>query len=211
MIEDVPVVPLLAVCHFALLGITRVIEAAVVGLPRNAGRACAFDGVGQQLLVGGLDDVQRAHLGAALGGAVSGVLAVERCLPPVERHRPVFGKLVGVHQHFIFAVHAFADVEDGLVLLAFTAGVKIILAAHLRLAQVAVFEQLLDAVVQLFAAGQLVEDAACVGQLRRHPLLRLGTATILQPAVRINNFAAEVIVGYGLLLGCGWLGNSHRR
>ena len=169
VIEDVPVVHLLAFCHLALLGITRVIEAAVIGLPRDAGRARAFDGVGQQLVRGGLDDVQRAHLGAALGGAVRDILAVVRGLPPVERHRAVLGKLVGVHQHFVFAVHAFADVENRLVLLAFTAGVEVILAAHLRLAQVADFEQLLDAVVQLVAAGQLVEDAARVGQLRRRP------------------------------------------
>ena len=202
MIEDVPVVHLLAFGNLALLGIARVVEAAVIGLPRDAGGARAFDGVGQQLVGGGLDDVQRAHLGAAFGGAVRDILAVVRCLPPVERNRSILGKLVDVHQHFVLAVHVFADVEDGLVLLAFAAGVEVILAANLRLAQVADFEQLLDAVVQLVAAGQLVEDAARVGQLRRHPLLRLGTASILQPAVRVDNLVAEVVVGDRLL---AWL------
>ena len=70
-----------------------------------------------------------------------------RWLPPVEGHRPALRKRVDIHQHFVFAVHVFADVEDGLVLLAFTASVKIIVAAHLGLAQIADFDQLLNAVV----------------------------------------------------------------
>ena len=86
---------------------------------------------GSSLLRRGLDDVQRAHLGAALGSAVSDVLAVVRRLPPVERDRAVLGKLVGIDQHFVFAVDAFADVEHRLVLLAFAAGVEVVLAANL--------------------------------------------------------------------------------
>ena len=62
----------------------------------------------------------------------------------------------------------------------------------------------------LFAAGQLVENAARVGQLFGDPLLRLRTASILQPAVRVDNLVAEVIVGDRLLLGRGRLGNVHR-
>ena len=65
--------------------------------------------------------------------------------------------------------------------------------------------------MQLVATGQLVENAAGVRQLLGDPLLRLRTASILQPAVWIGNLVAEVIVGDGLLLGCGRLWNGHRR
>ena len=211
VIEDVPVVHLLALCHLALLGITRVIESAVIGLPGYAGRARAFDGVGQKLLRGGLNDMQRAHLRATLGCAIRDILAIVRCLPPIERHRPILGKLIGVHQHFVSAVHSFTNEEHRLVLFAFTPGVEVILAAHLRLAQIADFEQLLDAVMQLIATGQLVENAARINQLLGDPLLRFRIASIFQPAVGVDNLVAEVIVGDGLLLGSGRLWNGHRR
>ncbi len=210
VIEDVPVVHLLAFGHVALLRIARVVEAAVVRLPRDAGRTRAFNDVGQQLAGRGLDDVQRAHLGATLRRSVRDILSVVRHTPPVERRGAVLGKLIGVHQHFVLAIYAFAHVEHGLVLLAVAAGVEVIIAADLRLAEVANLQQLLDAIMQLLAAGQLVEDAARVRQLSGDPLLCLGRAAILQPAVGIDNLLAKVVVGHGLLLGFGWLRDVHR-
>ena len=211
VIEDVPVIHLLAVCNIALLRIARVIETAIIGLPRYAGGARALDGIGQQLAGASLDDAQRAHLGAAFGRAVSDKLSIVRWLPPIQRHRSSYGKRVDIQEHFVFAVDVFTNVEDGLVLLALAAGVEVILAADFRSAEIADLDELLNAVVQLVAAGQLVEDAARIGQLRQHPLLRFGSTSILQPAVRINNLVAEVIIGDGLLFGRGGLGNVHRR
>lgn len=210
MIEDVPVVHLLTGRDFARLGIARVVEAAVVGLPGNAGCPRASDGVGQQLARRGLDDLQRAHLGATLRRSVGDILAVVRNVPPVESDRAVLGKLVDVEQRHVGAVHAFADVEHSLVLLAVATGVEVVVAADLSLEQAADFEQVLDAVMQLIAAGKLVENAARVGEQRGDLLLGLGALAIFEPAIRVDNLAAEVFVGDRLLRGCRRLGKGHR-
>ena len=65
--------------------------------------------------------------------------------------------------------------------------------------------------MQLVAAWQLIENATRVGQLIGDPLLRFGSAAIFQPAIRVDNLVAEVVVGDGLLFGGGRLGNIHRR
>ncbi len=166
---------------------------------------------GSSLRRGGFDHVQRAHLRAALRGAVGDELAIVRGVPPVERDGAVFGKLVRIDQNFVVAVNALANVEHRLVLLAVATRVEVIVAADLGVAQIADLEQLLHAVVQLVAAGQLVENAARVGQLLGDPLLRLGSAAVFQPAVRVDNLVAEVVVGDRLLFGCGRFGNIHCR
>jgi hypothetical protein len=103
-----------------------------------------------------------------------------------------------------------ARVQHRLILFAIASSVKVIVVADLRVAKVADLQQLPHALVQLPAARQLVENAARVRQLYGNPMLRLGSAAVFQPTVRIDDLLPEVIVGDGLLLSRGRLRDIHR-
>ena len=206
VIEHVPVVHLLPGSNFARLGIAGVIETAIITFPGQAGGTRTLDDVGQQLVRGGFDDPQRTDFGSSRGGSVGNVLPVVRRYPPIERDGAVLGKRVHIDQNFIVAVDAFADVQHRLVLRALTAGVEVIVAADLGTTEVADLQQLIEPLVELLAARQVVENAARVRQLLGDPLLGGGTVAVFQPAIVVDDFVRVVIIGDGLLLGCGRLG-----
>ncbi len=228
VIENVAVVHLLAVGNVAFLGITGVIEAGVVGKPGDAAGAGALDGVGELVAGFGFDDMEGAHFRAAGRGAVGEILSVLGRLEPVEGDGAVGGELVDVEQDAIFGVGfcfgaAFSDVKHGLVLHAFAAGVEIIFAADLWLADAADAEEFGEALVNGVAAGEGIEESVGISHLLGHPLLSVGTGAILEPAVVVDDLHSverlleRTLLRLGHLRGRGSLhiiaseGRSHQK
>src|SRR5579863_4111026 len=132
VIEDVAVVHFLAGGDVSFFRIAGVVEAGVVEPPGDAGGAGALDGVGKNSAGFGFDDVQRAHLGTAGRQAIGDVLSVFAGLVPVERDGAIGGEQVGVKQDAVGTVEPISHIEDGLVLHALAARIKIMSAGDLR-------------------------------------------------------------------------------
>ncbi len=210
VIENVTVVHLLAVGHFAFFRIARVIEAGVVELPCDGSGTGALDGVGKNGAGFGFDDVQRAHFGAAGRGAVGDILSGLAGIVPVERDGAVGRKFVGIDQHAVGPVETVAYIKDWLVLHPLALGVEIVVAGDRRRRDVADREQVGQTFVDGLASREAIENAARVSHLLLDPLLRLRIFSVLQPAIIVENFRPVIHVDDRLLVSHGRSGGSRR-
>ncbi len=153
--------------------------------------------------------MKRAQFRAAFGDAIGYVLSLVRRLPPVERDRAVDRELVDVNQDLVAAADALTNVQHRLVLLAFATRVEVNVASHGSLAEGADLEKTLEACGKRVAVGQLVEDAARVGELFGNPALRRRRVPVLEPLIGVDDQLAEVLVGDRMLLRVRRFKNRH--
>ena len=187
VIEHMPVVHLLSLRHVTFLRIARVIKTRVVEHPCDAARTRPLDRIGQRAARPGFDNVQRAHLRSARRSSVRQISSILRRLIPIQRDGSVRGKLVRIHQHPIFSIHAFPHIEHRLVLHSLAPHIKIIFPANLRLREAANAQQFSQPLMNRLPSRQRIKYRSRIRHLLRHPLLRVRILPILQPPVVINN------------------------
>ena len=123
---------------------------------------------------------------------------------------PSADELVCVEQHPIFAFHAFAHVEHRLVLHAFAPRIEVIMDQRSAAGNVADGQQLLEALLDLFAAGQRIEHAARVGEFFADPSLGLWTLGVFEPAIVVDDLMTVQRLLDRSDLCLGWRGGSGR-
>src|ERR1039458_7826097 len=187
VVENLDVVNLFSIRHLAFLGIASVVEGGAVLHPGHAGEACALDGIGQQFTGRAFDDMERALFRSAGRRPISNVLSVFRRIPPVEGNGPVGRELVDVEEHAVVIVQSLAHIKDGLVLVAFAAGMEIVLTPQLRNSDGPNLKQLREARIDLVAPGQRVENGARVAEFLIDVALGVGIIRILEIAVGIDD------------------------
>ena len=190
MIENLDVVNLFTIGHFAFLGMSSVIETGAIFHPSNAGKARAFDGLGQNFAGRSFDEVKRALFRSAGGSAIGHIFSVFSRKPPVERDGSVGGQFVNVNQNLIVTFQFLAHIENGLVLVALAPGMEIIFAAHLRSADGAYLKQLRQARISFLASGEGVKDRAGITEFLLDVTLGIWVVRIFQIAIRIDDLMA---------------------
>src|SRR5579859_4422852 len=156
------VVHLLAGRDVAGAGIARVVKGGIVRQPGNAGCACAFNLLREQLAGSSFNYTQSADFRSVGRGAVSHVLAVMGREPPIQSDGSVGCKRVYVHQGQVFSLQPLTDIDDRLVLMPFAPLIKVITTSGFWRFNTANGDEPLQAGAQLIAAWYCVEDVACI-------------------------------------------------
>jgi len=172
------------------------IEESVL-VPRGTRELCPFDVVGEEFEGGHVLHVDLDPVGAAALDGVGHVLAVVGEADAAERHGAVVGERVGVEEDGGLAVEGLLHVNDALVLEAVVLRVDIA-PVFLRWHTIAlVVNQLRQSVLECAAERDVAQVVLCDFILFLDPFRGLGGGVVFEPAVRVGDLRAEVIVGDG--------------
>ena len=180
-------------------GIAAVEEPRVVGHPGDRSELGEVDQVARVFAALHIAYLPLPPVRAAVRLGVGDVAPVAARGHPGQRHRRVLAPGVRVEQEaagrFVaLLVHRLGHVDDALVLQPVVVAVEVAPAALARRAPALVVPNLQQPVLDRGAAWKGGQKRLRDGVLRRHPGRRLFTVEVFEPAVRVGDLNAEVVV-----------------
>ena len=180
-------------------GIAAVEEAGVVRHPGDRRELREIDQVARVLAVLDITNLPLPPVRAAVRLRVRDVAAVPAGREPGQRHGRVVAPGVRVEQHVsgrlvTLLVHRLRDVDHALVLESVVVVVEVALAALAGRAPALVVPDRAEPLFDRFAAGQRGQEWLRDFVLGSDPGRRLLAVEVFQPAVRIRDLDAEVVV-----------------
>src|SRR5262249_12781801 len=174
-------------------GFEGAIEKAVAG-PGIAGELDPFQIVSDDFPCSDFNDVRFLPVRASNGDAVRGIAAVAGNIEGDEARGAVGGELVGIEKHFGRALETLLHVHNILVLQAVILGEEKIFAFAKRRRVFREVEELLETLPHLRAIGNFFEVAEGNFVFCFDPAGGFRRIIVLQPAIRIGDLSAVIIV-----------------
>ena len=179
---------------FGRFVVTRVKKSLAIFCPGRARKFHPFDDIGPIFHRSHLTHADFLPIGPGSGKRVSHEIAVLGDVIAFQRHSSVSGKLVRVEQHLRLGVKRGDRVKHALILQPVVPGEEIAASLLERHAVTLVIPQPGQARLDGRQPGNLLKIAESDFVLRLHPGLCLRRIVVLQPAIRIGDLHAVIIV-----------------
>ena len=188
MEEDVAMVHLVAFFDAARLRVARVVQAAVIGQPGEAGSAGVWDTLDFQIQAAfDVHDVQRAELGTALGQTVRQQAPALGREPPIERDDAAGAQGVRVDHGPLLTLQSVAYDQQRLVQAAVTPLVEAALTSQNWRRDRARHQELVQASVDGSTLWQTIQHRPRELVLRLDPGAGFRRIPVFEPAIRIGH------------------------